>query len=142
MTANVDYLRKWPVDGAKSRREKRLVVIKQDNHLHLIHGQKRHVLVSIIVSNDYLSAGLLTIPVGGYSEMEIHSGDETLYALEGDLTVRTIGSEEKEDEKSATHMSHLVEQGEKMLIPEGTRHQYLNFTNAPLRMFFAVAPKL
>lgn len=142
MRANVDYLGKWPVDGAKVRKEKRLVVIRDDNHLHLIHGQEQHVLVSMIVSNDYLNVGLMTIPVGGYSEMECHAGDETLCALEGSLTVRTMGPNEKEDKKRASHMSHPVEQGEKMLIPQGTQHQYINFTEEPLRVFFAVAPKL
>jgi quercetin dioxygenase-like cupin family protein len=142
MRANTDYLGKWPVDGAKVRKDKKLVVIRQDNHLHLIHGQEQHVLISMIVSNDFMNVGLLTIPVGGYSETESHPGDETLCALEGDLTVRTIEPDEKEDKKSASHMSHRVEQGEKMLIPEGTQHQYINFTNAPIKIFFAVAPKL
>ena len=142
MRANIDYLGKWPVDGAKVRREKRLVVIRDDNHLPLIHGQEHHVLVSMIVSNDYLNVGLMTIPVGGYSEMECHAGDETLCALEGNLTVRTVGPNEKEDKKTASHMSHALEQGEKMLIPQGTQHQYINFAEEPLRVFFAVAPTL
>jgi len=43
-----------------------LVAIRQDNHLHLIHGQERHVLVSMIVSNDYLNVGLMTIPTQEY----------------------------------------------------------------------------
>ena len=142
MRANVDYLGKWPVDGAKVRKEKKLVVIRGDNHLHLIHGQEQHVLISMIVSNDFMNVGLLTIPVGGYSEMESHPGDETLYALEGDLTVRTLGPDEKEDEKSASYMSHQIRQWEKMLVSEGIRHQYLNFTEEPVKVFFAVAPKL
>lgn len=142
MRANIDYLGKWPADGAKLRKEKRLVAIGQDNHLHLIHGQERHVLISMIVSNDFINVGLIAIPVGGYSEMESHPGDETLCALEGNLTVRTIGPEEKEDRKSASYMSHQIYQGEKMLIPEGTRHQYINFTEHPVKAFFAVAPQL
>ncbi len=142
MRANVDYLGKWPVDGSKVRKEKRLIVIREDNHLHLIHGQEQHILISMIVSNDFTNVGLITIPVGGYSEMESHSGDETLYALEGDLTVRTIGPSEKEDKKSASYMSHQIQQGEKMLIPEDTQHQYLNFTEEPVKAFFAVAPRL
>jgi len=142
MRANVDYLRKWPVDGAKIRKEKRLVTIRENNHLHLIHGREQHVLISMIVSNDFMNVGLITIPVGGYSEMESHHGDETLYALEGDLTVRTVGPGEKEDKKSASYMSHQIHQGEKMLIPEGTQHQYINFTEEPVKAFFAVAPKL
>lgn len=142
MRANVDYLGKWPVDGAKVRKEKRLVVIRGDNHLHLVHGQEQHVLVSMIVSNDFMNVGLLTIPVGGYSELERHSGDETLCALKGDLTVRTIGPDEPEDKKSASYMSHQIQQGEKMLIPEDTQHQYINFTEEPIKVFFAVAPEL
>ncbi len=142
MGANVDYLGRWPVNGAKVRKEKRLVAIRADSHLHLIHGREQHVLVSMIVSNDFLNVGLITIPVGGYSEMESHAGDETLYALEGDLTVRTIGLDDKEDKESASFMSYEIHQSEKMLIPEGTRHQYLNFTEEIVKVFFAVAPRL
>ena len=31
---------------------------------------------------------------------------------------------------------------EKMPIPEGTRHQYINFTSEPIKLYFAVAPGL
>jgi len=142
MRANIDYLGRWPVDGTKVREEKRLVAIRDDNHLHLIHGQEQHVLISTIVSNDFLNVGLITIPVGGYSEMECHAGDETLYALQGDLTVRTVGPDEKEDKESASFISYQIHQSDKMLIPEGTRHQYLNFTEEVIKVFFAVAPRL
>ena len=142
MRANIDYIGKWPVDGAKVREENRLVAIREDNHLHLIHGQEQHVLISAIVSNDFLNVGLITIPVGGYSEMECHAGDETLYALQGDLTVRTKRPDEKEEEESASFMSYQIHQSEKMLIPEGIEHQYLNFTDKVLKIFFAVAPRL
>ena len=142
MKANIDYLGKWPVDGKKSREEKRLVAIRERDHLPIIHGQEQHVLMSMIVSNDFLNVGIITIPVGGYSEMECHSGDETLYALQGELTIRTLGPNEKEDKDNASFMSYQVQQSEKMLIPEGTKHQYLNFTEEVIKVFFAVAPRL
>ena len=142
MEANVDYLGKWPLSGKEARREKRLIPITPDKHLHLIHGKEQHVLVSMIVSNDYLNVGLLTVPVNGRSDFETHAGDETLYVIEGELVVHTLKPGEVYDEKSASHMSHLVHQDQKMLIPEGVRHRYLNFTNDPVKVYFAVAPKL
>ncbi|UCF97813.1 MAG: hypothetical protein JSV89_22005 [Spirochaetaceae bacterium] len=142
MKANIDCLGKWPVDGKKSREEKRLVAVREQDHLPLVHGQQQHVLMSMIVSNDVLNVGIITIPVGGYSEMECHRGDETLYALHGEVTIRTMNPGEKERRENASFMSQQVRESEKMLIPEGIRHQYLNFTEEVIKVFFAVAPGL
>ncbi len=99
-------------------------------------------MVSMIVSNDYINVGLISIPAAGRSEFEIHNGDETLYVLQGDLAVRTLEPDETDDRENASHMCHRVRKSEKMLIPEGIRHQYLNFTGGPVKIYFAVAPTL
>jgi len=144
MTSHLELVGKWPMDGEEARRRKQLIRITPDQQLQLIHGEKHHVLVSLIVSNDYMSAGLLTIPPGGHSELEAHGGDEALLALQGSLVVRTVppGVSIEEDERTVSHMCYQVDQGQKCLIPEGTRHQYINFTEDTVKVFFSVAPSL
>jgi len=87
-----------------------------------------------------MHAAILTIPVGGNSEVESHKGDEALYVLEGDLVVRLVSEEESEDKKSAVYGSHHIHCGEKCLIPEGVKHQYLNFTSRVVKVFVAMGP--
>ena len=50
--------------------------------------------------------------------------------------------EEEEGDRSVSHVSYEVQQGEKFLIPEGVTLQYFNFNDRTTRPFFAVAPNL
>ena len=140
MRPNLSSLGRWPVEGKKARQEKTLFHLTPEQYLPLIHGKEKHVLFSFMVSNDYMHAAILTIPVGGHSEVESHQGDEALYVLEGDLVVRLVPEEESKDKKSAVYQSHHIYCGEKCLIPEGVKHQYLNFTTRVVKVFVAMGP--
>lgn len=144
MTSFLESIGKWPVDGEEVRRRKQLVRITPDRHFHMIHGEKQHVLVSLIVSNDYMSIGLLTIPPNAHSELETHAGDEALLVLHGKLVVRTVQASisVEQDRKNVSHICYQIDEQEKCLIPEGTRHQYINFTDDVVKVFFSVAPRL
>ncbi|NQS89452.1 cupin domain-containing protein [Patescibacteria group bacterium] len=137
---SIDSLGKWPAPGPQLRHNKQLVQITPKEHLPLIHGKKQHVLMDFIVSNDYMHLALLTIPVGGYSELEAHKGDEAGAVLEGNLAVRIPSK--KENRKNATYDHYHIEQGRKFFIPEGVRHQYINFTDNPIKTYIATAPEL
>lgn len=142
MKPNHKSLYKWPVEGKKAREDKILFHLTPHQQLPLIHGRKRHVLFSFIVSNDYMHVAVLTIPAGGYSEVESHKGDEASYVLEGELVVRLVSKEESEDEKTAVYESYHVHEGEKCLIPEGIKHQYINFTSRVTKVFVVIGPRL
>jgi mannose-6-phosphate isomerase-like protein (cupin superfamily) len=138
---SVDSLGSWPAPGPALRELKQLLIIKPEDQLALIHGKERHVLFSFIVSNDYMHLALLKVPVAGVSEFETHGGDEVIDLLEGELCVRIRDSaDERSDD--ATYPHFRLGAREKMIIPEGVEHQYMNFTNAAVTAFVAVAPRL
>jgi gentisate 1,2-dioxygenase len=140
--ANVEYIGCWPVDPNEARQAKRLIHITPAEHLHLIHGNDQHILVSLIVSNEYVTLGLITIPPGGYSGIEDHEGEEALEVLQGTLVVRTFKPGEEFDLEKASHMSLTVRRGEKLYLPSGVKHCYKNFGEDVVRAYFAVAPRL
>lgn len=140
---NINCLGKWPVDTVSFRAEKILLRIPKDKRLPLIHGEKNHVLFSFIVSSDYIHFGELTIPPNGYSEFEQHEGDEVIYALKGEVVIRISETDDPELEReNAVRSSYRVREGEKMLIPEGIKHQYFNFSDEVTKTLFAIAPRL
>jgi mannose-6-phosphate isomerase-like protein (cupin superfamily) len=138
---NIDSLGSWPAPGPELRRAKQLVIVHPEDQLHLLHGRERHVTFSFIVSNDYMHLALLTVPVAGVSEFEVHEGDEVINVLSGELCVR-IATSEGERTDDATYPHTRLGTRERMFIPAGTRHQYLNFTNSPVQAYVAVAPLL
>jgi len=141
MHPNIDALGRWPLPGPEARKEKRLIVVRPEDRLPLIHGKNDHVLFDFIVSNDYFHIALMEIPPGKFSEVEQHSGDEALYVLEGELEIR-LSDPSSEQEGQALFDSHHISEGEPCFIPEGTAHQYYNFTDKMIRAFVAVGPGL
>jgi len=140
MRPNLKSLYKWPVEGKKARQNATLFHLTPQQRLPLIHGRDKHVLFSFIVSNDYMHIAVLTIPPGGHSEVESHKGDEALYVLEEDLVVRLVPERESGGKKTAVYESYHICCGEKCLIPEGIKHQYLNFTHKVVKVFVAIGP--
>jgi mannose-6-phosphate isomerase-like protein (cupin superfamily) len=138
---NLDSLGRWPAPGPELRQAKQLVIIRPNDQLALLHGRERHVLFSFVVSNDYMHLALLTVPVAGVSEFETHGGDEVINVLEGELCVRVSASaDERSDD--ATYPHFKLGNREKMLIPAGVRHQYMNFTNDVVKAYLAIGPRL
>jgi mannose-6-phosphate isomerase-like protein (cupin superfamily) len=138
---SIDSIGSWPAPGPDLRKSKQLVIIRPHDQLQLLHGRQRHVLLSFVVSNDYMHLAILTVPTAGVSEFETHEGDEVINVLEGELCVR-ISSSEKERTDDATYPHIKLGTSERMFIPAGVRHQYLNFTNVPVKAYLAIAPKL
>jgi mannose-6-phosphate isomerase-like protein (cupin superfamily) len=138
---SMDSIGSWPAPGPDLRKAKQLLIIRPDGQLQILHGEKRHVLYSFVVSNDYMHLAILTVPVAGVSEFETHQGDEVINVLEGELCVR-ISSSDDERTDDATYPHIRLGTRERMFIPAGVRHQYLNFTNNPVTAYLAIAPLL
>ncbi|NJD04736.1 MAG: hypothetical protein FIA99_19530, partial [Ruminiclostridium sp.] len=81
-------LKYWPQPGKLLREKKQLTVIRKNERMHVIHGEKRHMLLSFIVRNDYMNIAIMTLPKGVYSEWEVHEGDEVVVVLKGSLSIR------------------------------------------------------
>jgi mannose-6-phosphate isomerase-like protein (cupin superfamily) len=138
---SVDSLGNWPAPGPELRELKQLLIVKPEDRLSLIHGESRHVLFSFMVSNDLMHLALLKVPVAGVSEFESHGGDEIIYPLEGELCVRTRTSA-GDHADDATCPRFRLGARDKMLVPEGVEHQYMNFTGSAVTAVVAVAPRL
>lgn len=132
----IDMLGRWPVSGEVARQRKAHIKIGEEDRLVVVHGKDHPMLVKFFVSNDLVHMGELQLPAGGEgprtSEPETHKGDETLYALEGNMTLFFPGIPGTLD----------VPEGSVALIPEGVVHQYQNFTSKPVRGIFSIAPGL
>ncbi|MBM3705750.1 MAG: cupin domain-containing protein [Actinobacteria bacterium] len=138
---SLDLLGRFPISGAEARKNKRLIHIPQDKMLKLIHGKDNHILVSFFVSNDFVHFGKIQIPVGIYSDPEVHGGDEVLFVLKGKLTVQVYEGNDEED-TSVLHESYEILAEEQFFIPEGAKHRYLNFSGEVVEAVFGIAPEL
>ncbi len=140
MRSVLDKLGQWPISGPELRRKKQIAVIEGDQSLKFIHGKENHVLVSFFVSNDFIHVGTMKIPANQVSDAEEHRGDEVLYVLEGSVSL--LISKIWEKQTPVTTERFEVNQRERFLIPEGSKHQYLNFSDNPVELLFAIAPGL
>jgi len=137
---SIDSLGCWPLEGKAARAARKIVPVRAGDQLPLIHGKAKHVLVSFIVSNDYMHVALLQIPVGGMSESETHESDEFVYALEGDLVMQV--EEPGADPRNAAGTCHKLFQGEKCFLPARIPHKYFNYTTQPVRAMLILGPRL
>jgi mannose-6-phosphate isomerase-like protein (cupin superfamily) len=72
---------------------------------------------------------LMTIPVGGEIGDEVHQGiDQTLVFEEGEAEAVIAGK------------SFPVRAGQVVLVPAGTRHNFINRGSGPLRLWTVYAP--
>ena len=136
---NLEHIGKWPIDGEEARRRKRMILIRPDDTLKVIHGRENHILVSFFVSNNYIHFGTMTIPVGKHSDEEAHKGDEVLSVLQGTLIVQVF---DENDSESVLKNVYKVQKHEKFFIPENSKHRYLNLSGEVVKFLFSIAPDL
>jgi gentisate 1,2-dioxygenase len=75
---------------------------------------------------------MLLLP-GQRTDVQVHSGDESLYLLEGALNLLF-------PEKEGQQWFELHPQ-DGFYIPAGAPHQYYNMTDRPATLIFGVAPR-
>jgi quercetin dioxygenase-like cupin family protein len=107
-----------------------MLTVGPHSALHLMHGTKRPMLVSILTSSRDLTGGTFAVRAGSHSEPEAHPGDEVVFALSGKLNV------------------HLPQTGEWfelnrldcLFLPEGTEHEYWSYGTETATAMFCVTP--
>jgi quercetin dioxygenase-like cupin family protein len=129
-----ELLEVWPGRRAEElkRREESggMLTVGPQNALHLVHGTKHPLLVSILTSGPDLTGGVFSVRGGSHSEPESHPGDEVVFAVSGRLNV------------------HLPERGDWfelnrldcLYLPEGTVHEYWSYGADPAQAMFCVSP--
>jgi quercetin dioxygenase-like cupin family protein len=129
-----ELLASWPErraeELARRAREGGPVTVGPATALHLVHGERLPLLVSILTSSPDLTGGTFSLGGGSHSEPERHPGDEVVFALTGRLNV------------------HLPDSGDWfelnaldcLYLPEGTAHEYWSYGAETATAAFCVAP--
>jgi gentisate 1,2-dioxygenase len=129
-----------PVDGPTARKSQEIFVIRPIDALNVIHGNANRMLVSFFVSNDFIHAGIMSLPGRFESDVEEHKGDELIYVSEG--TISVVIKDESTSPEAISVKRYEVSEGERFFVPENTRHNYVNFTNRQAKVVFYIAPEL
>jgi len=137
-----DNIYNWPEGLEEGRKNRDLVPLPEENNLELIIGEKNCYLLSVIYSSDEMTIGKMVLPVNKYSEMESHKGDEVVNVIKGRLTINIYSDEENVNPRSVSKSSYVIDEGEKMLIPEGYRHVYKNIYEGNVEALIVIAPEL
>ena len=129
-----ELLGRWPVERDRVQeaawREGGMITIRRRDALHMIHGEKQPILVSLYVSTQVISAGVIDLLPGVMAEPETHAGDEVVFCTRGRLNIYLPDSYDWFE----------LYPKDCAFLPEGTRHQYSNYSDEPLELVFAIAP--
>ena len=124
----------WPDRRTEERRRRAeeggLLTVGPSSALHLVHGRRLPLLVSILSSSPDLTAGTFSLRGASHSEPERHPGDEVVFALGGRLNVHLP---ESGDWFELTRLDCLY-------LPEGTQHEYWSYGAETTTAAFCVAP--
>ena len=130
----------FPVQGPPARKTQEIYVIRPEQAIQVIHGQNRRMLVSFQVSNDFIHAGVMTMPANFVSDDEVHAGDELILVTAG--TISVVIKSPDFDPQSVSVGRFEVRQGERFFVPDGTSHCYVNMHSKPAKAVFFIAPDL
>jgi quercetin dioxygenase-like cupin family protein len=126
------WIGNWPMASSEGNGGFKIKVIRDSDMLWRMEGQSKHLLTGLLASTDQLTVGKLFLLPGQESEFEVHGGDESLYLLQGNLTLCV--------EASDGSPWYELKPGDGFYLPEGTRHQYRNISNEATELLFGVAP--
>jgi quercetin dioxygenase-like cupin family protein len=127
------WLGQWPMARAEVARSARFTVLRDADLLWRMEGGEQPALTGLLVSTDQLTVGKLCLQPGQLTDPETHGGDESLYVLDGVLTLSVATAD------SAPW--YELKAGDGFYLPEGTSHQYRNLSNRPVTVLFGVAPR-
>ncbi|MBI2844843.1 MAG: cupin domain-containing protein [Armatimonadetes bacterium] len=130
----------FPADGPAARQSQEIFVLPPERRLSVIHGEANRMLVSFAVSNDFIHAGVITIPGRFESDVESHGGDELIYVAEGSVSV--VVQDESYSPEAVSVKRYEVNEGERFFVPESVRHSYVNLSGTKAKFVFFTAPEL
>ena len=127
------WLGQWPMERAKIMREARFTVLRDADLLWRMEGGGHPALTGLLVSTNELTVGKIQLLPGQVTDPEMHGGDESLYVLDGVLTL-SVGAADSSP-------GYELKEGDGFYLPEGTSHQYRNLSDRPVTVLFGVAPQ-
>jgi quercetin dioxygenase-like cupin family protein len=126
------WLGHWPMAKAEIEKQQAMRVVRDSDIMWRMEGREKQILTGLLISTDHLTVGKVFLLPGQETEMEVHAGDESLYLLEGNLTLCV-------DDPNATPWFEL-KPGDGFYLPQGTAHRYCNISDKPAVVLFGVAP--
>lgn len=127
-----EWIGKWPMAESEVNAKFKMKVLREADTIWHMGGDHKHVLNGLIISTEHLTVGKVILLPGQESEVEVHGGDESLYLLQGSLTISV--------ETPGASPWYELKPGDGFYVPQGTRHQYQNISNEPAAALFGVAP--
>ena len=131
--AQNDLLGKWPMSRAEATRTNTFTVLRDADMLWRLEAGKQPALTGLLVSTDQLTVGKVFLSPGQITAPETHGGDESLYVLDGTLTLSVAAKD--------SSPWYELNPGDGFYLPQGTAHQYRNLTDKPVTVLFGVAPQ-
>ena len=131
----------WKGRYEEGLREKKCVVIHENEFLELIIGEKNKYLYSVFYSDNEITFGKMVLPSNKCTEIESHDGDEAIYVLKGRLLVTVFEDEEQIKDRLVIQHPYEVKATENMLIPAGLKHHYKNLYKEGVEALIVVSPK-
>jgi quercetin dioxygenase-like cupin family protein len=128
-----EWLGRWPMDRKQAKASWSIQVIREADLLWRLEGEQNMMLTALYASTEHLTAGRVELLSGQKSDPHCHSGDESVYVLEGTLNIRLP------DHTGPRWFELRPRDG--FYIPRGVSHQYYNVEAAPARFMFGVAPQ-
>jgi mannose-6-phosphate isomerase-like protein (cupin superfamily) len=126
-------LERWPAARDEARKAERMALVRYDDVLWRIEGNGG-AIVAILASTENATFARVEVLPGRSGGTHAHAGEETGYVLGGHLNIRC----EAEDGADETLLE--VDSGEAFYLPEGLRHEYLNWGGESAVFFAQVAP--
>ncbi len=125
-----EMLGRFPAERASLK--DMIQVVREADYLWRMEGEHQQLLVGLVAATEHLTAGVASLLPGKPSDVESHSGDESLYVLEGTLNIHL-------PEADGPRWFEL-NPGDGFYLPAGTPHRYFNMAKDPIRWVFGVAP--
>jgi len=138
-----EFLGRWPAARAEAHAKSRMEVIREDDYLWRLEGERQEVLVGIVASTAQLTAGKVYVPAARRGAVHSHPGDEFVYLEHGAIQIEFPSLVYERASQPGTQYTRRIELnavGECCYIPQGLEHRYANVTGAPARCIFGVAP--
>lgn len=126
-------LGRWPMERAAIERSFTIAVMRDADLLWRYEGQQDQVLVGLHCATEHLTVGKLWLLPGQKTDILRHTGDKSLYVVEGVL--HTLCPEQRDGVKW-----HELQPQDGFYAPAGTAHQFYNIGDKPVQVVFGVAP--
>jgi quercetin dioxygenase-like cupin family protein len=127
-----EWIGNWPMGKAEAEKSRAMRVLRESDILWRMEGKSKQTLTGLLVSTDHLTVGKVFLLPGDQTDMECHGGDESMYLLEGNLTLCV------EMPDSSPWFELKPRDG--FYLPQGTAHRYCNISDKPAVVLFGIAP--